>query len=278
METLYAIITGLSIISTILAWIAKIRWSKEYALAKDEIIKSKEAEITSVKEQLKIKDELIKVKESQIEHLNSLNPPKLKEYYDSIKSGLEAYNDTLKEELEKSKINFSNTIEKLNKLEPENQTNKLLIETLSSEKDELRQKIDMLSKQIEMQNQTLEATKKIYSNTYSLSGVGLKRQQNLDNEQIIEMLRKIKDNTKFFWKGLIGLDTVQNSVKEEIKQSTYNRIHDGLTALQFAGHLDFKITEAYETITSKEKVYELEAWNISTQLKNFSRQIENGRV
>lgn len=277
MEIVYIIITGLSIISTILAWITKIRWSKEYALAKDEIIRSKEAEISSIKEQLKIKNELINVKESQIQHLNTLNPTKLKEYYDSIKSGLEAYNNTLQEELQKSKTELSSTIDKLNKLEPENQTNKLLIEALTIEKSNLSQRIETLSNQIEVQSETLEATKKIYSGTFSFSGAGLKRQRDLDNEQIISILKKIKVNTQFFWKGLIELSTEQNSIKEEIKQSTYNKIHDDLKSLQFAGHLDYNLTEVYETITNKEKVYELKAWNISTQLKNFSRQIENVR-
>lgn len=278
MEIIYIIITVLSVISTILAWIAKIRWAKEYSQAKDETIKSKEAEISSVKEQLKTKDELIAMKESFIQQLTMLNPPKLKEYYDTVTSGLEAYNDKLKKELELRKDEFENTIEKLKKVEPENENNKMAIDSLNSEKLILQQKIEFLTKQIQSQSEKIAETKNLFPKGFTFQGAGLKRQRDLSDEQIVDFLKKLKTKTQFLWKGIIELTTNENSIKEEIKASTYSQIQDTLNFLQFAGQLDYKISEAYETITSKEKVYELTAWNISTQIKNFANRIENGDI
>jgi len=54
-------------VSSIVAWISKIRWSKEYKEAKDETIKAKEAEIHTLRE--------------HIMTLEKLNPQILKEWY-----------------------------------------------------------------------------------------------------------------------------------------------------------------------------------------------------
>ena len=55
MEWLYPVMTILSALAAVLAWAAKLWWGREFAAAKDEIIKAK--------------DELINVKEAQIEQL-----------------------------------------------------------------------------------------------------------------------------------------------------------------------------------------------------------------
>ena len=277
MEIIYVTITGLSIVSTILAWLSKIRWAKEYTIAKDEIIKSKNAEILVVKEQLAGKDLQIKEKESQIQHLNSLNPPKLKEFYETIKSGLEAYNDKLQEELKTRNIELENTIVKLNNLEPESENSKMLIATLNSEKEALKLTIETMTKQVESQQETIKETNRLSSTSFSFGDVGLRRNES-DNQQIIDDLKELKAKTNFLWKGLIELGANENSLKEEIKQKTYQQVKDILISLQFVGVLDFKISDVYETSTNKEKVYELSAWNISTKVKNFSKLIENGQV
>lgn len=59
-------------VSSIVAWIAKIGWSKEYKEAKDETIKAKEAEIRTLKEHIMM--------------LEKLNPQILKQWY---QNGLE---------------------------------------------------------------------------------------------------------------------------------------------------------------------------------------------
>ena len=45
MEWIQPTITILSLVGGILAWVAKIRWSKEYSAAKDETIRAKEAQM-----------------------------------------------------------------------------------------------------------------------------------------------------------------------------------------------------------------------------------------
>jgi len=67
-------ITILSLVAAILAWVSKLKWSKEYSRAKDEIIRLKDAEIEQLKE---------------------LNPIKIREYFQSVKTQLEEYNDRL---------------------------------------------------------------------------------------------------------------------------------------------------------------------------------------
>jgi hypothetical protein len=95
----YVIIAG-SIISSGLAWAAKLWWSKEFAAAKDETIKSKDAqiamlerEINSIKDSredmVKSKDAHIGVMEREIGIYRSFSSEKLKELYISTKTQLE---------------------------------------------------------------------------------------------------------------------------------------------------------------------------------------------
>lgn len=83
------IITLVSLIGAILAWIAKIRWSNEYKIAKDEIIKSKDSLITQLKE--------------TVQFYKDMTPMKIKEYFDTVKKQLEDYNLLLSEQLESAK-------------------------------------------------------------------------------------------------------------------------------------------------------------------------------
>lgn len=64
-----------SAVAAVLAWAAKLRWSKEYAAAKDEVIRAKDAQI-----------ELLR---NGIENLRSLTPMKIREYFLSVKKQLE---------------------------------------------------------------------------------------------------------------------------------------------------------------------------------------------
>jgi len=86
-----SLITSLvSAIAAVLAWVAKLRWSKEYAAAKDEVIRAKEAQI-----------ELLKI---EIQTLHELSPVKIREYFVSVKTQLEEYID-----LQKSQIKDAET-------------------------------------------------------------------------------------------------------------------------------------------------------------------------
>jgi len=72
-----------SALAAVLAWAAKLRWAKEYAAAKDEIIRAKESEIAALNAQIKI--------------LNELTPMKIREYFLSVKTQLEEYIEHLEQ-------------------------------------------------------------------------------------------------------------------------------------------------------------------------------------
>ncbi|MBN1253178.1 MAG: hypothetical protein JXR51_01190 [Bacteroidales bacterium] len=135
MEYLNEIITGLSILAAILAWIAKLRWSKEFAMAKDEIIKAKEAQIAMLKQ--------------QIENLKELNPSKLKEYFDIVKEQLNKYNELLKKQLEEAKNEIKQKEKDLETLRTEEDNNKDKIEILSEEKENLEKNVNQLESNIQ---------------------------------------------------------------------------------------------------------------------------------
>jgi hypothetical protein len=107
---IYVITVLASALAAVLAWAAKLWWAKEYSAAKDETIKSKEAQIASLKaalehiqtlagETAKAKDAQIEGLKSEIQNLRELSPVKLREYFLSVKEQLEEYNDKLREEL-----------------------------------------------------------------------------------------------------------------------------------------------------------------------------------
>lgn len=82
---IYVIAALASSVAAVLAWASKLWWAKEYASAKDETIRAKEAQI-----------ELLK---TELENLRQLTPVKLREYFLSVKEQLEEYNDHLRQEL-----------------------------------------------------------------------------------------------------------------------------------------------------------------------------------
>jgi len=85
-DIISAIITIGSLIAAILAWVAKLKWSKEFEKAKDETIKAKEAQITAL--------------EREVKSLQDMTPMKLREYFDSVKLQLEEYNEELQKQLD----------------------------------------------------------------------------------------------------------------------------------------------------------------------------------
>jgi signal transduction histidine kinase len=94
MDWIYGI-AALNTLAAILAWVAKLRWSKEFGDAKDQTIKAKEAQIEVLKAQI---DSL----KSESQSLRELTPMKLREYLTSTKTMLEEYNDALKQDLQKA--------------------------------------------------------------------------------------------------------------------------------------------------------------------------------
>jgi hypothetical protein len=88
----YAIVAG-SIVSQILAWAAKLRWSAEYKNAK-------EAQIKSIEETIKSKEAHVALLESEVKSLQQLTPMKMREYFVSSTQTLEEYIDSLQKKSE----------------------------------------------------------------------------------------------------------------------------------------------------------------------------------
>ncbi len=135
MEIAYILGTILSGAAAVLAWLAKIYWSKEYISAKDEIIKAKEAQI----EQLK----------SQVQHYKDLTPMKIREYFESMKEQLEEYNDSLQRKLENTKDQLEKKNEELKKLEQYDQEKASTIANIKDEKEKLEEQVSELETDLE---------------------------------------------------------------------------------------------------------------------------------
>lgn len=105
MDIASSIITIGSLIVAILAWLAKIRWSKEFEKAKDETIKAKEAQIIAL--------------EREVKSLQNMTPMKLREYFNSVKEQLEEYNTNLKQQLEQANLEIEELERKQLNQEPE---------------------------------------------------------------------------------------------------------------------------------------------------------------
>lgn len=92
----------LSAIAAVLAWAAKLRWSQEFAAAKDEVIRAKEAQI-----------ELLK---NEIQSLHELSPVKIREYFLSVKTQLEEYIDLQKSQINDAELALSQRDEQIEQL------------------------------------------------------------------------------------------------------------------------------------------------------------------
>ena len=132
MDSIQLVITGLSVVAAILAWVAKLRWSKEFADAKEATIAAKDAQI--------------QVLEKQIEDLRDLTPMKLREYVLSIKDQLEEYNDSLQSQVEKLKSEITEKNQQITSLSEEGAQKRSEVEQVKKEKEELNKKVVYLER------------------------------------------------------------------------------------------------------------------------------------
>jgi hypothetical protein len=88
MEILLVLTALANAVSAIIAWVAKILWSKEYREAKDETIRAKEAQITTLKEHISI--------------LEKLNPTILRQWYESGLKISEIYASQLEQQMKEA--------------------------------------------------------------------------------------------------------------------------------------------------------------------------------
>ena|GEM_PF-3789111 len=189
---LYALASFSNGVAACLAWASKLMWSKEYREAKDEIIRSKSAEVQAklaeievhktATESLKIskdqtiitkeealkaqeaaiknlgaaKDETIKAKDSQIEmlknecaNLRELTPMKIREYFVSVRSQLEEFNDNLKSQLEQAQRESEEKDQQIKELRSAGVTHETDINRLTIEMAQLAGEREALMKRLE---------------------------------------------------------------------------------------------------------------------------------
>jgi chromosome segregation ATPase len=137
MEWLYIISAIASSLAAVLAWAAKLWWGREFASAKDEIIKAKEVQIELLKD--------------EINSLKELTPMKVREYFLSVREQMEEYNDLLKNQLDEAQKELNKKQEEIENLKQEGDKTAGEIEKLEAE----RQSIADAAKTLEDQLSTL---------------------------------------------------------------------------------------------------------------------------
>jgi hypothetical protein len=185
---IYAISALASAAGACLAWLAKLRWSKEFADAKEATIKAREDQIksleSSVESVLKAKDaqieslksnaeSVLKSKDAQIESLSSysesiikakdaqidvlqsqranlreLSPMKLKEYVEASKDLLEKYIDQLKNQLKDANASIDAKEVEIQALQGKGFTQQAEILRLKDEKAKLETTTSTLASQV----------------------------------------------------------------------------------------------------------------------------------
>jgi len=121
------LITILSLIGGILAWVAKILWSSEYSKAKDETIKAKEAQI-----------ELLN---STIQKYKDFSPEVVYRLYETTKKASENFISVSDQELKAAQ-------EKIEELKIEDQKKKHQLTLTNNEVDSLKKEVDNLAKEL----------------------------------------------------------------------------------------------------------------------------------
>ncbi len=138
MEWIPWITTLLSIIGAILAWAAKLVWSKEFADAKNEVIRAREAEIQT-------KEAYIETLKQEIEIYRDLTPMKMQEYLHATKNGLEGYIEVLKNDLQVANNEITNKGRMISELSEDKTRSEDKIMRLNAEKLDLESKVVSLT-------------------------------------------------------------------------------------------------------------------------------------
>lgn len=139
MDYLYPIAAMASALAAVLAWLAKLRWSKEYAAAKDEVIRAKDARIETL--------------EREIQGLRELTPMKIREYFVSVKTQLEEYNEHLKSRLEEADRALGAKNKEIERVSAEGTLDQALVaekDKLQGQIAELRQDVEHLQKSLSL--------------------------------------------------------------------------------------------------------------------------------
>lgn len=153
-------ITVLSLIAAILAWIAKLRWSKEYAAAKDAQIES-----------LKI----------QVEQHKFFNPVRLREYHESVRALLEENIQQLEQELAVAHQQLQSKDESLEELQSAHGDQTKALETIRNERQALLKRIDSLEASLPRTQQHINIADNVFKELVK---------QHLQQDKLAEKLKK----------------------------------------------------------------------------------------
>ena len=123
---------ALNALGIVLAWLAKLHWSKEYGAAKDETIKAKEAQLAAVNQQL--------------ENLREMFSPRVKEYFTSQKETLEEFVGTLQGQVADAKVILGAKDKMIADLQASDIQRESQIKTLAAERKDLAAKVAKLEK------------------------------------------------------------------------------------------------------------------------------------
>lgn len=157
-----AITILLSVLTAALAWGAKLLWSKEFALAKNEVIAAKVAQLdakdtiiqakdalnSATHEIIKSKDAHIQALEREIKSLQDLTPMKIREYFVSVKEQLEEYNNELKSKLEAASEEIEKKSAAIKALESDGSHKQNELVKLREERDRLIEQTQTMKSQL----------------------------------------------------------------------------------------------------------------------------------
>ena len=146
-DILYIITLLVSALASVLAWIAKITWAKEHMRAKNEILKAKNTQI-----------ELL---QQEINSFRELTPMKLREYFLSVRTQLEEYNDLLTKQLAEAHADIKNREQQIASLKNGNE--KELLELLVFESDKVKDRAVALEAKLTSLEQINKASNDSFS-------------------------------------------------------------------------------------------------------------------
>jgi predicted RNase H-like nuclease (RuvC/YqgF family) len=138
-DIIYALAALCSVIASILAWVAKIRWSTEFKEAKDASLQAKQSEVEA-------KNAHIATLQSEIESLKNLTPMKVREYFNSVKVQLTEYNDSLQQQLAGATNDIQSKQSEIDTLKVQGSQHIADIQRLEKEKQELQAAKEELEK------------------------------------------------------------------------------------------------------------------------------------
>lgn len=150
-----------SIVSAIAALIsatAAVFWGRGLATAKDETIRTKEAQIDALcslqEETLKAKDAQMSALESQVRSYRELTPMKLREYFSSVKAQMEEHIQNLEEKLVASQTAINEKDAEISQLKVDGDVKATELEQLEAESSHLKREQNWLRQQLKTYQET----------------------------------------------------------------------------------------------------------------------------